>query len=169
MEAGTASQPATEVLREHFEALGRHDIPAARWAPDVVAEITSQGVFRGREEIARFFEELFAAVPDAEMIIDRILGDEKVAAIEWRMRGNFTGTPLTGLEATGGWIEARGCDVAEVSNGRIDRITAYTDGMELARSIGLMPAKDSGSERALIQAFNLATRARLALRARFGQ
>ena len=166
-QAGTST--AEEIARAHFEALGRQDLDATRWSEDVIAEITSQGVFRGREEITQFFVELFAAVPDAELVVDRINGGDGVASVEWHMHGTFDGeTPFRGIEPTGAWLEIRGCDVAEVEGEEITRITAYADGMEIARAMGMMPPLESAGERAMIQAFNLATKARRALRERFG-
>ena len=44
----------------------------------------------------------------------------------------------------------------------------YIDGMELARWLGMLPPMDSAGERAMISAFNLATKARRAMRERFG-
>ena len=41
--------------------------------------------------------------------------------------------------------------------------TAYYDGMEFAREIGLLPAQDSGAERAMKGAVNAVTKARRAL------
>jgi hypothetical protein len=96
------------------------------------------------------------------------VANDDVAVVQWRLRGDFTGTPLFGIDATGGWIEQRGCDVIEVADGLIARNTAYQDGMELARSLGMMPPLDSPAERALKQAFNVATRARKAIKERFG-
>jgi steroid delta-isomerase-like uncharacterized protein len=162
---------ASETARAYFDAHSRRDVAGLRalWADDVVIEITSQGVFRGPDECGHYFEGLYRAVPDAEMIVDRIVGDDDVAAVQWRMRGNFTGDPLpAGIDATGGWVDIRGCDVVEVSDGKVTRITAYVDGMELARSLGMMPPMDSGPERAMIAAFNVATKARRALRERLG-
>jgi hypothetical protein len=88
---------------------------------------------------------------------------------QWRWQGTFTGSAFQGIEPTGAWVQYRGCDVVEVAGDEIRRITAYVDGMEVARAIGMMPAMDSGAEKAMIQAFNVVTKARHALRERFGQ
>lgn len=171
MEASATSESAEAVAREYFGAHERRDVNGlrARWAPDVVIEITSQGVFRGPEECAAYFSALYAAVPDSEFIIDRITAGDDVAAVEWRLRGNFTGGPLpAGIEPTGAWVDLRGCDVVEVTGGKVTRITAYVDGMEIARALGMMPPLDSGPEKAMIGAFNLLTRTRRTVRSRLG-
>ena len=166
MEAGTTSTSLEERAREHFAAVGRHDLDqiAADYVEDCVVDFLSQGIRRGRDEIRDFFAELFAALPDCEFITDRVTTTGNVAAVEWRLRGNFTGAPLTGIEPTGRWIDHRGCDLMELNDdGLIERNTVYQDGMELGRAIGLMPPMDSVGERGMKQAFNLATKARRAI------
>ena len=93
------------------------------------------------------FRELFAAVPDLEMTVTRVVAGEREAAVEWRMTGNFTGGPFQGVDATGKRIELRGLDLLEVEDGEIVSNTAYYDGMAFARQIGLMPPQDSRAER----------------------
>jgi steroid delta-isomerase-like uncharacterized protein len=157
---------ATDVARSYFDAIAARDVDriASHYGPDLVVDFLGQGIYRGADEMRAFFTGLFVALPDAEMTAGRIVGGDDVAVVEWRLRGNFTGGELFGIEPTGKWLEHRGCDVIEVSaDGKITRNTAYQDGMEMARAIGMMPPLDSGPERAMKQAFNLATRARRAL------
>ena len=161
---------AEEVAQSYFDAIARRDVDAiaSHYSPDVVVDMLGQGIMRGPEEMRGFFASIFAAMPDAEMIAGRVLGGDGVAVVEWRLRGTFSGEPLFGVDATGSWIEHRGCDVIEVADGKITRNTAYQDGMEMARSFGMMPPLNSPAERAMKQAFNVATKARRALRERFG-
>jgi steroid delta-isomerase-like uncharacterized protein len=161
---------AREVAASYFDAIARHDLDAieSHYSPELVVDLMGQGILRGPGEMRAFFDSLFAAIPDAEMITERIVAEERVAVVQWRLRGTFSGTELFGVEATGSWIEHRGCDVIEVSEGLITRNTAYQDGVELLRAFGMMPPLDSPAERAMKQAFNVATRARRALRERFG-
>lgn len=158
MEAGTAtSKSVEELVRFHMDAVARHDLDqiAADYAEDCVVDFLGQGIRRGRGEIRE---------PDCEFITDRVTTTGNVAAVEWRLRGNFTGEPLTDIEPTGRWIDHRGCDLMEFGDGGlIERNTVYQDGMELGRAIGMMPPLDSVGDRAMKQAFNLATRARRAL------
>jgi ketosteroid isomerase-like protein len=157
---------AEDVARSYFDAIAARDVEAiaSHYDPEVVVDFIGQGIFRGPDEMRAFFSGLFAALPDAEMKVERIVGGDGVAAVEWRLRGSFSGGELFGIEPTGRWIEQRGCDVLLVSeDGLVTRNTAYQDGMEMARSIGMMPPLDSGPERAMKQAFNLATKARRAL------
>lgn len=158
------------VVRSYFEAIARRDVDAmvTHYSDEVVTDFLSQGILRGPGEMRGFFTGLFAAIPDAEMIVERVVPGENVAAVTWRLRGNFTGGPLFGIDATGKWLELRGCDVIEVADGKIVRNTAYQDGIELLRAVGMMPPLDSPAEKGMKQAFNLTTRARAALQERFG-
>jgi steroid delta-isomerase-like uncharacterized protein len=161
---------AREVAESYFDAIARHDVDAiaSHYSPELVTDMMGQGILRGPGEMRSFFESLFAAIPDAEMITERIVAEDRVAVVQWRLRGTFSGAPLFGVDATGSWIEHRGCDVIEVSEGLITRNTAYQDGVEMLRAFGMMPPLDSPAERAMKQAFNVATRARKALKDRFG-
>jgi steroid delta-isomerase-like uncharacterized protein len=133
---------------------------AAHWSPDGVEDIVPLGVFRGPDEVRRLFGELFAAIPDAEMQVTRVIADDRTAVVEWRMRGNFTGGPFQGVEPTGRSIELRGVDLVEVEDEAVVRNTAYYDGADFARQIGLLPPQDSGAERAMRGAFNTVTKLR---------
>jgi steroid delta-isomerase-like uncharacterized protein len=155
-------------VRSYFDALGRRDsrTMAEHWSEDGVADIVALGVLRGRKEIIGFFRDLFAALPDLETTVTRIVPGEHEAAVEWRMTGHFTGQAFQGMEPTGTRVEWRGVDVIEVADGKNASVAAYYDGMSFARQIGLMPTQGSGPERAMKGAFNAATKLRRAVAAR---
>ena len=157
--------------RSYFEAIAARDPEAIgeHWHDDGVDEIVPLGVRRGRREIEEFFREMFAAAPDLETTVSRVVAGEKQAAVEWRMRGTFDALPFQGIEPTGRPIELRGLDMLEVEDGKIRSITGYYDGAEYARQIGMLPAPDSGAERAMTTAFNTVTKIRRALNERRGQ
>jgi steroid delta-isomerase-like uncharacterized protein len=151
--------------RSYFDAIANRDTGAmtSHWRADGVNDLVPMGVLRGHGEIAAFFGELFAAVPDLETTVTRVVAGEREAAVEWRMTGHFSGGPFQGIDATGRRIEMRGLDLLEIEDGAIVGNTAYYDGMSFARQVGLMPPEDSGAERAMKSAFNAATRARRAV------
>lgn len=156
--------------RGYFEALAARDLHTigSHWSEDGVDDVVPLGVMRGRKEVERMFRELFAAAPDLETSIVRIVAGEKQAAVEWRMRGTFDGAPFQGIEPTGKPIDLRGVDMLEVTDGQIVGNTGYYDGADFARQIGLLPPQDSGAERALTNAFNAVTRLRRAVNERRG-
>jgi steroid delta-isomerase-like uncharacterized protein len=157
--------------RSYFEAIAARDPEAIgeHWHEDGVDEIVPLGVRRGRREIEELFREMFAAAPDLETTVSRVVAGEKQAAVEWRMRGTFDGLPFQGIEPTGRQIEMRGVDMLDVEDGKIRSITGYYDGAEYARQIGMLPPHESGAERAMTTAFNTVTKVRRALNERRGQ
>ena len=166
MEATTTPTPdfAQAAVRD-FEALSRRDSAAmqAAYADDAVIELVPVGILRGSAELKEFFDGLFAAVPDLETTYEIAAASDNTVVVEWRMRGTFTGAPFQDIEATGKPIEIRGVDLMRIEDDRIAHNTAYYDAMDFSRQLGMMPARNSGAEKAMIKAFNASTK----LRARF--
>jgi steroid delta-isomerase-like uncharacterized protein len=151
--------------RSYFEAIAGRDVDGvvAHWKEDGVIDLVPLGILRGHEEIAAFFGEMFAAFPDAETTVTRVAADQTHVAVEWRMTAHFTGAPFQGVEPTGRPVELRGIDLIEIADGKNVTNTAYYDGMAFARGAGLLPAQDSGAERAMKGAVNAATKVRRAV------
>jgi steroid delta-isomerase-like uncharacterized protein len=138
----------------------------AAYADDAVVEFVPLGlVVRGSGEVHRFFTGLFAAVPDLETNYELAAAGGGTAVVEYRMGGNFDGAPFQGIEPVGRHIEIRGVDVMRIENDRIASNTAYYDGMNFARQIGMLPPQDSAGEKTMLTAFNAVTK----LRSRFTQ
>ena len=115
------------------------------------------------EETRPFFEELFAAVPDYTYeLLDVVAAGGRVL-VRWRVTGRFTGGPLQRVRANGKQLEFEGVDFLRVEDGLIHGNDAYWDEAGLLRAIGLLPARDSRQERALVALFN----ARVAVATRF--
>jgi steroid delta-isomerase-like uncharacterized protein len=151
-----------ETVSGYFAAVAARDPQAMVecWSEDGIEEIIPVGIFRGREEIRSYFSELFAAIPDFELTVERTLADGRNVLVQWRAAGTFNGGPLMGVDPTGRWIELRGLDWLEVESERIVRNTAFADGAALARGMGLLPPQGSAAEKAMFGAFNALTKAR---------
>jgi len=151
-----------ETVRSYFDAVIARDAEAMaeHWADDGIEEILPVGIFRGPEEVKAWFTELFTAVPDFDMTLDRVLAHDSEVLVQWRMNGTFTGGPLMGVEPTGRRIEMRGLDWLEVEGDKVVRNTAFSDGMALARGMGMIPPQGSAAEKAMFGAFNAFTKAR---------
>jgi len=149
-------------LRGYYEALARRDSAALaeHWALEGVADVVPHGILRGRNEISAFYARMFAAMPDLDTTVERIAATERLAAVEWRMSGHFSGSPFMDLEPTGRRIDIRGTDLFEVEDGEIVTNTAYYDGASFARQVGMLPGEGSGAERAMKGAFNAVTKLR---------
>jgi|SRR5215211_823479 len=170
----TRRPPKRKLVEEHarsyFEALaGRNpDAMAGHWSSDGVADIVPLAVLRGPDEIKAFFRDLFAAFPALETTVTRVVADDKHATVEWRMVGTFSGAPFQEIEPTGRRVDLRGLDLLEIREQVILSNTAYYDGAEFARQVGLLPPRESGADRAIRNAFNAVTKVRRAVSERTG-
>jgi len=155
-------------VRSYFDAMARRDAQgmADHWRADGVEDLVPVGIMRGREEIRAFFEQTFAALPDAETTLTRVVAGDKSAAAEWRLAGHFTGATFQGIEPNGKPVELRGLDLIEIEDGEIATITAYYDTATFARQVGMLPPDGSGAERAMKGAFNAVTKLRRAVNSR---
>lgn len=164
------SREVEEHVRSYLSAVGARDLDAMvdHWDPSGIEDMVSVGVLRGTDEIRDFFAGMFAAMPDLETTVKRVVADDRHAVVEWRMSGTFDGAPWQGLDPTGARIEMAGLDLFEVEDKRILRNTAYNDGAAIARQLGMLPAQDSGAERAMKGAFNAVTRVRRVVNERRG-
>src|SRR6187401_3584362 len=74
-----------ETVRSYFDAVIARDpdAMAEHWAEEGIEEILPVGIFRGPQEVKEWFTELFTAVPDFDMTIDRILAHENNVLVQW--------------------------------------------------------------------------------------
>lgn len=151
-----------QTVRAYFDAVTARDPDAMTqyWSEDGIEEILPVGILRGPEEIKGYFTQLFAAIPDFEMTVERTLAQEQNVLVQWRASGTFEGGPLMGVDPTGRRVELRGLDWLEVEGEKIVRNTAFADGAALARGMGLLPPQGSAAEKAMFSAFNAVTKAR---------
>ena len=155
-----AGRTTMEVVDEYFEALRRRDLDAAAacWRPGAVDRLYGMAELRAPEDIRSWFGNLFAAFPDFEMVVAEKVSEGDRAVVRWTAAGTFTGDArFEGMTANGASIELEGLDLLTVSDGLIVANQAYTNGMELARQLGALPAAGSAQEKAMLGAFNLRT------------
>jgi glyoxylase-like metal-dependent hydrolase (beta-lactamase superfamily II)/predicted ester cyclase len=163
----TTAQERTErvpgparVARTYFGAVADRDVDAmiACWAPGGIDSIAPVGDLVAPDGIRAMFTELFTAVPDMKFEILDLVAARNQAAVRWRATGTFCGGPFQGVEPTGARIELEGIDLVTVEDGLVQRNDAYYDGTQFARQVGLMPPRDSATERTMTNAFNARTR-----------
>jgi steroid delta-isomerase-like uncharacterized protein len=155
MNSATIRTPA-EVARAAFDAVVSKDPDAVvtLGAPGYVDDFVAIGEMKGHDAIRAFFRETFAAFPDFDMTVDRIVADESTAVVQWHVTGTFSGGPFQGILPTGRRVELRGVDVMEIADGLVQHNTIYYDGATFARQIGMLPSQGSRADKALISFFN---------------
>jgi steroid delta-isomerase-like uncharacterized protein len=158
----TASPPTgvsnAELIRWSFEQLNNHDVSGLKqfWTADTVERFPDR-TCRGADEIASYFQDIFAALPDMRIEPTSIVeqGDDVFA--HWRLTGTHTG-PVQGIEGTGKRIELDGIDHFVLRDGRAVSNFVVFDQMQYSRQLGILPAQDSVADKAMKAAFNLRTK-----------
>lgn len=151
---------AREVAMASFEgAIGRDPdrIVASAHPEDYVDDFVAIGEFRGKEAVRAFFDELFAAMPDFDISVERVVADEGAVAVKWRAEATFSDAPFQGIRPTGRRVTLRGVDFFEIEDGLIKRNTIFYDGASFARQVGMLPPEGSLADRAMLRLFNLKT------------
>jgi steroid delta-isomerase-like uncharacterized protein len=148
------------IARHIFEdVLNQRDADALRpfWAQDLVEELP-MGTYRGPDEMARYFAETFAALPDFHIEPEEVIGEDDTVFVKWRMTGTFSGRQWQGIEPTGHRIELLGIDCFTFRGEQIVHNEVAFDQMSFARQIGMLPPQDSIGERTMKRAFNARTK-----------
>jgi steroid delta-isomerase-like uncharacterized protein len=173
MEASTETRTLSERTRDIFSAIfDDRDLsdPYRYWTDESVDYFLAAGrEVRGAQALAQWFRDLFEAVPDWKLEVEKTVDDgDRQVVVQWHATGTFDGAkPFLGIEPNGRRLEIRGCDVIRVDeNDKVVTNTVYYDGAEYARQIGMLPPRDSGADRAMMAAFNGATKLRKRLRSR---
>jgi steroid delta-isomerase-like uncharacterized protein len=147
-----------ELIRWSFEQLNNHDVSGLKelWSADVVERFPDR-TCRSLDEVAGYFEETFAALPDMRLEVISIvaLGDDVFA--RWRLTGTHSG-PVQGIEGTGKPIELDGIDHFVLRDGKIVSNFVVFDQMQYSRQLGILPAQDSVGDKAMKAAFNARTK-----------
>jgi ketosteroid isomerase-like protein len=112
------SSPA-DVMRSYWSAECRRDLDSvlAHYAPDAVLRDPA-GVYRGRAEIARYYQASMAAFPGLQItIVDEIISGRR-GAFEFEAN-------LTGNEGAG--VVVRGLSLVSVRDGVLESMHCYED------------------------------------------
>jgi len=114
--------------------------------------------------VRAFTSASWRAIPDVQFTEPMglfVAPDGQSACAPWHMSGTFTG-PMDppGLAPTGDRIELDGVDVFELRDGKIGRLATYYDQMNLARELGMLPARGSRAERISTKLQNLMAKRR---------
>jgi steroid delta-isomerase-like uncharacterized protein len=147
-----------ELIRWAFDMLNEHDVRPLRpfWTEETVERFPDR-TCRGADEIARYFEDTFAALPDFHMEVLTVVEQGEDVFVHWRLTGTHQGSVL-GIEPTGKRVELDGIDHFVLRDGKVVSNFVVFDQMQYARQIGLMPPDGSAPDRALKAVFNARTK-----------
>jgi glyoxylase-like metal-dependent hydrolase (beta-lactamase superfamily II)/predicted ester cyclase len=152
---------AEGVARRYFEAISAHDVDAATamWAEGGREWVRGQVDVLAPEGVREFIGGLIAAVPDLRFEVISTTTEGERCGVQWRLQGTFAGpASFGGIEPTGDRLTLEGFDLLTIRDGLIHSNDAYSDSMEFARQIGMMPAQGGPAEARMAGAFNARTR-----------
>jgi len=151
-----------QVVKDFLGALGRHDVEGIgrACADDIVEVLSGTAPLEGVDNEMAFARGLFAAFPDLEIEVTRVIAVDQVVAAEWIRRGTFSGADFQGLPANGARFDSPAAGIFEVESGLIKRLTAYADLNKFARDLGVLPPEGSLAERMAMSMFRSRVRAK---------
>jgi steroid delta-isomerase-like uncharacterized protein len=149
-----------QVVAIFLDALGRQDLEAFSrvCADDIVELLPGAPPMEGIDNELAFARGLFAAFPDLEIEVTRLMAVDQVVAAAWTRRGTFTGADFQGLPANGARFESPAAGFFEIENDVIKRLTVYTDMNKLGRDLGVVPPEGSIAERLALSMFRTRVR-----------
>ncbi len=158
---GASSKDAEAVARRYFEAIDARELEAAvgMWADGGREFVRGQADVLAPDGVREFIGSLLEAMPDMKMEVAQTTTEGDRCAVQWAITGTFAGPgSMNGVQPTGRPLQLEGCDVLTVRDGKIQANDAFTDGLTVARQIGLMPPEGSAAEQGLTGAFNVKTK-----------
>jgi predicted ester cyclase len=155
-----AERTTTDLAASYFAAVANRDVEAMleHWDPDGGGYIHGMIDVRVPDTYRGWFADMFEAFPDWKFEVLDMVAEGDKAVVRWRATATFTGpVSFEGMNPNGARIDTEGCDVLTVRDGKIVSIYAYTNGAEMMRQLGALPAKGSMQEKALLGALNART------------
>lgn len=114
------------LVRWAFERINAKDVGSLRsfWTSDSTVHFPT-GTCRGSDEIAVYFDQVFAAVSDFAFEIVAMAEAGNDVLVHWRLTGRHVGT-FVGVAATGRRIEFEGFDISSSPTERSSPIRCAT-------------------------------------------
>ena len=137
---------SVKLAERWVNSFNEHDVAAyvACYAENATFEdMALHRTFRGRAELAGFFEQWRAASPESRVDLDRVLPTESGLVITWTGRGVLSGhfPHLPPTAVRGSRIELPAISVLDVGpDGLIIHHTDYYDAFTLLQQIGVFAA-----------------------------
>ena len=111
----TATAPPTEatnaeLVRWAFDKLNEHDVTPLKqfWTAETIERFPDR-TCHGGDEIARYFEDTFAAMPDFHMDVQAVVEQGEDIFVHWHLTGTHQG-PIQGIAPTGKPVAIDGMD-----------------------------------------------------------
>jgi steroid delta-isomerase-like uncharacterized protein len=147
-----------ELMQGYLASWNSHDPAAVAGFFAEAATYDDRGageIVQGPAAIRDHAASVIAAFPDLYFELIRAAHGEDFTAGHWKASMTHRGE-LSGLRGTGRPATSEGVDVATLgADGKISHLVSFYDGAAIMRDLGVLPARGSGLERALVRAVNL--------------
>jgi steroid delta-isomerase-like uncharacterized protein len=148
----TSAQSAIEVVKAHMAAEDRQDLEAtvATFTENCYYRVPGLGIeLRGKNEIRRWYEQTFAAVPDFRNTDERYYESDGNVFFEANIEGTHLGT-WAGWAPTGRRFSVPLLvRIPIAADGLLEAEIVYFDNASLFMQLGILPTQGSRQERAL--------------------
>jgi steroid delta-isomerase-like uncharacterized protein len=152
---------AIDIVKQHMAAEDRQDLDAtlATFTEDCWYSVPGLGIeLRGKDEIRRWYEDLFAAIPDFRNSDERYweAGDQIffAAYMEGTHLGTWHGWPATGRRFRSPMLVR----IPIAADGLMEAEVVYNDSADVFMQLGILPRQGSRSERAMQALYRLRRR-----------
>jgi steroid delta-isomerase-like uncharacterized protein len=150
-----------DVVKQHMEAEDRQDLEAtlATFTEDCWYSMPVLGVeLRGKDQIRRHYEGLFAAVPDFANADERYYEGDGFVLFEALMQGTHTGT-WDGWAPTGKRFSSPMLVRIPIApDGLMEAEVVYFNPADIFEQLGILPMRGSRQERAMQRMHALRTK-----------
>jgi steroid delta-isomerase-like uncharacterized protein len=145
-----AQQDSVDIARklyEHWNSREFERVAALMAEEGEIVIVGSETRFRGPDGSLEFSRMWADGFPDGKVTIERTVASRDTVVVELTGRGTHTGTlrgPAGDIPATGRSVTLHLCDVHDIRDGKIRRVSSYFDSASLLQQLGVMP--DVGAE-----------------------
>jgi steroid delta-isomerase-like uncharacterized protein len=155
-DANDLTNPLTETEERNLATVAAvlpywnsHDVPRilSYYHDDIVwHNVAMQEVYRGKQQVGAYLEDLFRALPDLALDMGLRTARGKHVAEEYVIRGTHRG-PLVGVPPTGRFLQIPCVSMLEMRDGKFFKDHFYYDSGLVLRQMGLLPSLEWNKSR----------------------
>lgn len=117
------------IIRNILEAFNKKDLVGLlSFFADDATYVRSEGTFRGKEEIKRYYTWTFSNYSEITLTDKVIIVEGDKAVLEWAMEG-------TSVRGGGKKLQLQGLDLFEFKNGKVEQVHIYQDRLLIAKQL----------------------------------
>ena len=112
-----------------LEAYNKKDLTSMlSFFADDATYVRSEGTFRGREEIKRYYTWSYSNYSEVTLTVKSIVVEGDRAVLEWALEG-------TSVRGGGKKAHLQGLDIFEFKNGKVQEVHIYQDRLLIAKQL----------------------------------